>query len=79
MAFSLLLIHSFAYGVTSLLASREHTSTTLFLRHNDVASYLDMTFALHMHYSFGLTFMTWTNKALGEVARSNAFPMFGGG
>jgi len=39
----------------------------------------NMAFALHMRYSFGLTFMIWTNKALGEVERSNASPMFGGG
>ena len=39
-AFALHLIHALAYGVMSPLASCDHTGTTSFIRHNDVASYL---------------------------------------
>ena len=39
-SFALHLIHSLSYGVMSLLASCDRTGTTLFIGHNDAASYL---------------------------------------
>ena len=64
--------HLHCIGIWSYVAasSRDRTSTTSFIGHNDAASYLwgmkarDMTFALHMHYDFGLWYICFGFRIL---------------